>query len=65
MRNLYKYVRENGFLEAIRDFDRSSMNLFSRDVIEMIREGKDGWESMVPKRVAQIIKERGLWGCQT
>ena len=64
VRNLYKYVRENGFLEPIRDFDRSSMNLFSRDVIEMIRDGRDGWESMVPKRVAQIVKDRRLWGCK-
>jgi hypothetical protein len=65
VRNLYKYVRENGFLEPVLDVDRSSMNLFSRDVIEMIREGKDGWEDMVPEPVAQIVKERCLWGCKT
>lgn len=64
VRNLYKYVRENGFLEPILDFDRSSMNLFSRDLITMIRDGKEGWESMVPEPVARIVKDRGLWGCQ-
>ena len=64
VRNLYKYVRENGFLEPIHDCDRANMDLFSRDVIEMIRGGKEGWEEMVPPAVAQIVKERGLWGCQ-
>ncbi|MBG29454.1 MAG: nicotinate-nucleotide adenylyltransferase [Opitutae bacterium] len=64
VRNLYKYVRENGFLEPIHDCDRANMDLFSRDVIEMIREGREGWEEMVPPAVAQIVKARGLWGCQ-
>ena len=64
VRNLYKYVRENGFLEPIHDCDRANMDLFSRDVIDMIREGREGWEEMVPPAVSQIVKERGLWGCQ-
>jgi hypothetical protein len=63
VRNLYKYVRENGFLEPIHDCERANMSLFSRDVIGMIREGVPGWEDMVPPAVAEIIKERNLWGC--
>ena len=37
LRNLYKYVKENGF-ETIEDCNRANMNLFSRGVLRMLRE---------------------------
>ena len=44
--------------------DRSAISLFSRDVINMISEGQDGWKSMVPEPFTHIVKERGLRGYQ-
>ncbi len=62
LRNLYKYVKENGFLETIEDCNRANMNLFSRDVLRMLRENDPAWEQAVPPCVAALIQEKSLWG---
>jgi hypothetical protein len=38
--------------------------VFSRDVLQKIRSGDASWEEMVPAQVAQIIRERNLFGCK-
>jgi hypothetical protein len=61
LRNLYKYVRENGFLEPILDCDRSNMGLFSRDIFEKVQGRQSGWEKLLPPCVAKLIEEKNLW----
>ena len=61
LRNLYKYVRENGFLETIQDCDRQNMKLFSRDVFEQVQTRREGWQDCLPNCVARMIEEKGLW----
>ena len=46
LRNLYKYIRENGFLENIENCDRKNMKLFSRDVFQSPSE--DAWQELYP-----------------
>jgi hypothetical protein len=65
LRNLYKYVRENGFLEPIKDCDRSNMGLFSRDIFEKVQARSPGWEEFLPPCVAKLIKEKNLWRAST
>jgi hypothetical protein len=61
LRNLYKYVRENGFLEPIQDCDRANMGLFSRDIFEKVQARSQGWEELLPPCVAKLIEEKNLW----
>ena len=61
LRNLYKYVRENGFLISIEDFDRNNMKLFSRDVFDLVRNRKDGWKDSLPDCVVELIETKELW----
>ncbi len=61
LRNLYKYIRENGFLETIEDCDRRNMKLFSRDVYEQLRTRKEGWQEFLPDCVADMIENQALW----
>ncbi|MBP52097.1 MAG: nicotinate-nucleotide adenylyltransferase [Opitutae bacterium] len=61
LRNLYKYIRENGFLETIENCERSNMRLFSRDIFELIQTRSDGWQNSLPVSVAEMIKEKNLW----
>ena len=42
--------------------DLSLLDIFSVEVLCMIREGREGWEDMVPKPVDQIIKKGRLFG---
>ena len=30
----------------------------------MIAEGEEGWEDMLPEGVAEIIKDKNLFGCE-
>jgi len=65
LRNLYKYVRENGFLEPIKDCDRANMGLFSRDIFEKVQARNPGWEELLPPCVAKLIEEKNLWRTST
>ena len=49
-------------IENIRDFNPNCLPIFSRDVLNKIRAGDDGWISMVPPQVVERIKDRKLFG---
>jgi hypothetical protein len=61
LRNLYAHLLENGYLVPLVGTDSSVMDIFSRDVLAKIQRGESGWDTMVPEKVAAIIKERGLF----
>ena len=63
LRNLYKYVRENGFLETIEHCDRDNMKLFSRDVFQKVCSRETGWQEPLPQPVCEMIESKGLWTC--
>jgi hypothetical protein len=65
MKELYKFFKYNGKVVDITDYDSSILSVFSRKVLAMIAEGKPGWEPMLPEGVAQIIKEKSLFGCES
>jgi hypothetical protein len=62
LRHLYAYLLENHYIENICDYNRSFLPILSRDVLARIKASDPSWEKMVPSEVAQIIKERGLFG---
>ncbi len=62
MKELYKFFKYNGKVVDIADYDKSVLKIFSRTVLKMISEGKEGWEALLPKGVGKIIKEKCLFG---
>jgi hypothetical protein len=60
--NLYAHLIENRHIECIVGFDASFLNIFSREALKSINKGDLLWEKMVPPRVVQAIKRRGLFG---
>jgi hypothetical protein len=46
----------------IEDYNEDVLNIHSRKCLKMIKEGKSGWESMVPAYVDTIIKDKKLFG---
>lgn len=61
LRNLYKFIRENQFLETIRESNRNNMKFFSRDIFEQILNRQEGWQNNLPETVAQMIDSKNLW----
>ena len=62
MKELYKFFKNNGRLLDIKDFDKEILDIFSRKVLKMIMNGEDGWEEMLPEGIAEIIKQKRLFG---
>lgn len=62
MKELYKFFKYNGKVIDITEYDKDILNIFSREVLKMIGEGKKGWEKMLPEGVAKLIKEQNLFG---
>jgi hypothetical protein len=63
MKELYKFFKNNGRVVDIVDFDPNILHIFSRTVLKMIKDGEDGWEDMLPTGIAEVIKEKRLFGC--
>ncbi|WP_037316772.1 hypothetical protein [Salegentibacter sp. Hel_I_6] len=61
MQELYQYFKDNGRVIDIKDYDPETLNIHSRQVHQMIREGETGWESMLPESTAKMIKEKSLF----
>jgi hypothetical protein len=62
MKELYKFFKNNGKLVDINNFDKEILDIFSRTVLKMIINGEEGWEEMLPEGIAEIIKQKRLFG---
>ena len=62
LQGLFDYLSNNGSIRSIDGFRKDYLKLFSRDALEKIRCGDHTWEGMVPEKVVNLIKERGMLG---
>jgi hypothetical protein len=61
LRHLYSYLLENLNIQGLRGFKPEYLPIFSRDVLQKIRNNDATWEGLVPRQVASLIKERKLF----
>jgi hypothetical protein len=62
MKELYKFFKYNGKVIDIKDFDPEILDVFSKTILDMISNGEHGWEEMLPKGIAETIKDERLFG---
>lgn len=62
LRFLYRHLLENDFLTGIETSNKELFNIYSRDILKQLKSGKGEWETKVPKLVAELITEHGLFG---
>ncbi len=62
MKELYKFFKYNGKVIDIKDADPEVLDIYSRKVLQMIADKQAGWEEMLPKNTADMIKEQELFG---
>jgi len=62
MKELYKFFKYNGKVVDIEGYNPDVLDVFSREILQMICEGKTGWENMLPERTASMIKDQKLFG---
>jgi hypothetical protein len=59
---LFRYMVDNKRIVDIADCNVDVLSIYSRDALERIQNGHEGWEEMVPTYVDTLIKENKLFG---
>jgi len=59
---LYRHLLENNFIFGIESSDRELFNIFSRDVLKQLHNGRGNWENCLPEGVAEEIISNRLFG---
>lgn len=62
LRHLYTHLLENGFIEAMENYQPDYLTIRAPEVLGLIRAGDASWQKMVSPEVAEIIRERRLFG---
>lgn len=62
LKELFKYFKLNQRIVDINNFKEEYLGIHSRDILRKISKNEKDWEDCLPKGVADIIKERGLFG---
>jgi hypothetical protein len=52
---------DNRQIVDIKAYEKHLLHIYSKDVLTMIKAGEEGWEAMVDKKVAKLIKENSLF----
>ncbi|MFI5136196.1 MAG: TonB-dependent receptor [Sphingobacteriales bacterium] len=60
--DLYRYLIANNKIEDIRHYNENNLSVQTNKVLELIKQGAEGWEQYVPAEVAAMIKDRCLFG---
>jgi len=62
MKDFYKFFKYNGKVVDIFDFEEDYLNIFSRKILQQIREGESDWEKHLPEGIAELIKKNKMFG---
>lgn len=62
LKELYKYFKHNKRIVDIQNYNMKFLEIYSRDILEKIAQNAKGWENQLPDGVADMIKERGMFG---
>lgn len=62
LKSLYDYLVKHGGIVPIEDYDERCLDIHSEMVRDLITAEDCAWESMVPKAVVKVIKERCYFG---
>ncbi len=59
---LFQHLLDSKQIEDIEGFNAENLYIFSKRVLKMLQDDQDGWEELVPEKVAKLIKEECLFG---
>lgn len=62
LKELYKYFKLNKRVVDIKDYNPQYSEIYSRDILKKITNCDSGWENQLPDGVAEMIKERRMFG---
>lgn len=60
--DLYRFLLSNNKIEDIHHYNPENLNVNINNLLNLIKQGEEGWEHQVPNEVVEIIKDRCLFG---
>ncbi|MEZ4940949.1 MAG: TonB-dependent receptor [Saprospiraceae bacterium] len=58
---LYQHLIDHRNIVDVQGFNPGILDIYHKEVLQQIQEGKAGWEEKVPPEVAQLIREKRLF----
>jgi hypothetical protein len=67
LHHLFDYFYEKRLIQDLTNYHPDYVRIYSREVLDMIQQGKPGWEKYVPEVIERKVKEYCLFGhpCST
>lgn len=65
MKDFYKFFKYNGKIVDIFDYEESYLNIFSREILQRIKNNEQGWEQDLPVGIAEMIKNNKMFSYQS
>ena len=62
LRLLYRHLLENEFISGIDCSNKEFLQIYSRDILKQLPNGRGEWENAVPASVAEQIIDNKLFG---
>lgn len=62
LKELYKFFKFNQRIKDVENYNQGYLDIYSRKILEQIGKSEDGWENQLPPNVAEMIKDRGMFG---
>ncbi|AFR34741.1 hypothetical protein [Riemerella anatipestifer] len=62
LKELYKYFKHNNRIVDIKTYNPEYSEIYSREILVKIANCETGWECQLPEGVADMIKDRGMFG---
>lgn len=58
---LYQHLLDSKHIIEVEEFDRELLEIFPHKIYESICAGESGWEKHLPKNLADMINEKGMF----
>jgi polyhydroxyalkanoate synthesis regulator phasin len=62
MKEFYKFFKYNGKVVDIFDFEEENLSIFSREILQKIKNHESGWEEKLPEGIAEMILKNKMFG---
>ena len=61
LQHLYRYLLDNGFVRSLDLVKSEHLEIYSHEVLEMIRKDEQEWRNQVPDNIAEVISDKRLF----
>jgi len=61
-KHLLEHIKQSGQVKNLTGLNEKLLHIYSRKVLQMIRNSEKGWEEFVPTKIAKTINDKCLFG---